>query len=119
AKDTKDRTEGTEHGSVCAPPPWPLFCPLSPRRHRPLAGNDLFERELQVRRLVAREFHGIDPGVTRTAVRAVLRAHRAEHSLETQIGEAVGFEIVADLVERMRRRDQLGLPRRVDAVKAR
>ena len=86
------------------------------------AGCDVriqLQRQLQVRRLVSRKRHGIDPRVAR---RAVLRASAADgigEAVEAEIGHAVGVEILADFLERVRRGDQFRPARRVDAVEAR
>src|SRR4051812_18485195 len=90
------------------------------RRSAPTpASLDDLERELQVRLLVARKGDGIDAGVARRAVRRLLRTDRALQPLETQVGEAVGFDELANLLERVVGGNQLGAVRRVDAVEAR
>ena len=43
----------------------------------------------------------------------MLRADRAQQPLETQIREAVGFEELSNLFERVRCRDEIGFPRSV------
>src|SRR5579872_4373127 len=76
------------------------------------------ERELEVARLVARDLHGVLPRVAGCAVRTALAPHRAQQPLEAQVPDAVGFEELADLLERVRRGNQLGLLRCVDTVEA-
>src|SRR5262245_50656833 len=74
------------------------------------------ERQLQVARLVARKLDRIDAGVARRAIRFAFSADGAEQPFLREVRDAVGLDVIANLVERMRGRDQLGLSRRVDAV---
>src|SRR4029079_17846871 len=76
------------------------------------------KRELRVARFVLRERHRVVAGVARRAVRPSLAADRAEQAVEAQVGDTVGLEELADLLNRMRRSDQVALSRRVDAVEA-
>src|SRR3954469_14006707 len=82
------------------------------RRSAPTpASLDDLERELQVRLHVARKGDGVHAGVARRAVRGLLRTDRALQPLEAQVGQAVGFDELADLLERMGGGDQLGAVR--------
>src|SRR5207247_5161772 len=58
-------------------------------------------------------------GVARGAVGTAPWADRREHPVEAQIPQAVRFDELADLLERVRGADELGPLRRVDAVEAR
>src|SRR5688572_31975017 len=76
------------------------------------------QRQLQIRSFIARERHWILTGV---AGRAVLRApalHAPGQPFETEVCDAVGVQVLPDFFHRVRRRDQLGPSRRVNAVKA-
>src|SRR5262249_54160469 len=74
------------------------------------------ERELQIGSLVARKLDRVVARVARRAVSALLRADRSAKALQAQVREAVGFDVFADFLDRMRRRDELGAVWRVDAV---
>ena len=58
----------------------------------------------------------VEAGETEPLVRQV---ERSEHATDRQIAERVGADEVADLVDRLRGGDELGLDGRVDAVEAR
>src|SRR6185312_168384 len=77
------------------------------------------QSQLKVRSLVSRKCDGVVAGVTRRAIRRASRANGREHSLETQIPDAVGSDVLLNLVERVRGGDQLRSPGRIDAVETR
>src|SRR6266496_5874916 len=76
------------------------------------------QRELEIPGFVAGTFDGVVTGVARAAVRRLLAPDRAHHAFEAQVRDAVGLEKLANLCDRVRRGDQLGLARRVHAVEA-
>src|SRR4029077_9226254 len=99
----------------------PLARPRSSFRDRfgiIVLGLVQLQRELKIGRFIAREFDRIYARIARGAVRALLTLDRAQHPFEAQVRDAVGFQKLADLLERVRRADQLRLARRVDAVEA-
>src|SRR5947209_7857620 len=77
------------------------------------------ERELEIGLLVLRKADGIHAGVARAAVVRAAAADCRHEAFEAQIANAVGVEELPDILERLRRRDQLRAPRRVNAVEAR
>src|SRR5688572_1674650 len=64
------------------------------------------QRQLEIRRVIARERHRIDTRVARRAVAGSPARHGAGEPVQAQIGDAVGVEILTDFLERVRRRDQ-------------
>src|SRR5262245_44751122 len=66
------------------------------------------ERKLQVGLFVAREGNRIGAGVAGRAVRALLMTDCRTQTVQAQIGEAVRFDVLADLFERVRGSDELG-----------
>src|SRR5688572_16492186 len=85
-------------------------------RFRARAVGIQLERKLKVRGLVTRKRDRVHPCV---AGRAVLRrsaGYTGRQSLETQIGDAVRVNILADLLERMGCPDQFRSAWRIDPI---
>src|SRR6476659_6328930 len=78
-----------------------------------------FQRELKIRRFVAREADWIVAGVARTAIVAAAAADGRHEAFEAQIGDAVGVEVSSDFLEGVRGGNQLRATWCVDAVEAR
>src|SRR5262245_42493803 len=115
---SRPRTQSaTPHPALCD---LCLLCDLgiSLLRHRFLLFVIELQRKLEVGRLVAREVHRVDARVAGTAVRATAAANGGQHAVEAQVANRIAFEKVTDLVEAVRRGDQLLLARRIHSIEA-
>src|SRR5687767_3339999 len=76
------------------------------------------QAQLQVCVLVPWERHRVLTCIARRAVALSTRPDGFEHSRQAEVADGVSTDILADLLERVRRGDQLAATRRVDAVEA-